>query len=282
MPRISSSSWTVPSSPPGPCRAMNATSGRSSFSRATRSAPGSISTTSWPSERSASSTRAPERSETCALERASAGEHRDAHQPSPSACAASGRTSAHLAAPARRLRRGTPVLARDRLVQRHLLPDHLADAADPLADLVRGEAEKLSRIELDPRAVDVGGRAGDEGDVLAQRLGEQVARVDVVGQRRPAEQPALGPAPVALRREVALERVEHRVAALAVDLGEARRRSRASGPRRSTRRRSTGSESRCRGRWPACRARSSPSPAAARTPSRAGSRGRGSSRSVPT
>ena len=64
MPRISSSSCTVPSSPPTPCIATKATSGRSATRRLTRSAPTSIGSTSWPSRSSASSTRAPERSET--------------------------------------------------------------------------------------------------------------------------------------------------------------------------------------------------------------------------
>ena len=49
---------------PRPCSATNATSGRSAASRSTRSAPTSIATTSCPSRASASSTRAPERSET--------------------------------------------------------------------------------------------------------------------------------------------------------------------------------------------------------------------------
>src|SRR3954468_4626602 len=64
MPRISSSSWTVPSSPSRPCMATKATSGRSARSRSTRSASASIEITSCPSRSRASSTRAPDRSET--------------------------------------------------------------------------------------------------------------------------------------------------------------------------------------------------------------------------
>ena len=60
--------------------------------------------------------------------------------------------------------------------------------------------------------VEVGAAAGDEGDVLAQRARQQVGRVDVVGQRRPDEQAALGIGPLGLAREVLGERVEHRVA----------------------------------------------------------------------
>ena len=138
--------------------------------------------------------------------------------------------------------------------------------------------EKLSRIELrPPPPVDVGGGAGDEGDVLAQRLGEQVGGVDVGGQGGPDEHAALRPGPGGLLGEVALERLEHRVAPRPVDRRRGCRRSSASGPRRSTRARSTGRGSRCRGRWPACRAPSSPSRAAAPPPSPAGSRARGSS-----
>ena len=51
--------------------------------------------------------------------------------------------------------------------------------------------EKLSRIEFRAALVDVGGLAGDEGDVVAERPGQQVAGVDVVGQRRPDEEASL-------------------------------------------------------------------------------------------
>src|ERR1700727_2258642 len=64
MPRISSSSWTVPSSPSRPCSATNATSGRSPLSSSTRPGPTSTGRTSWPSRCSASWTRAPDRSDT--------------------------------------------------------------------------------------------------------------------------------------------------------------------------------------------------------------------------
>ncbi len=62
--RISSSSWTVPSSPPLPCRAMNAASGRSARSVRTMCWSTSSSRTSCPSRRRAASALSPERRET--------------------------------------------------------------------------------------------------------------------------------------------------------------------------------------------------------------------------
>ena len=51
-------------------------------------------------------------------------------------------------------------------------------------------------------AVEVGGVAGHEGNVVAQRPREQVGRVDVVGQRRPDKEATGGPSPLGLRGEV--------------------------------------------------------------------------------
>src|SRR4029453_13341387 len=68
--------------------------------------------------------------------------------------------------------------------------------------------------------VEVGGAAGDEGDVLAQGFGEQVGGVDVVGQRRPEEEPALGPNPGRLLGKVPIEGGEHRLPTGPVDLDE--------------------------------------------------------------
>src|SRR5258707_1072066 len=63
--RISSSSCTAPSSPSRPCRATNATSGAACSRRCTRSPPTSIAGAWGPSRSSASSTRAPDLSDTC-------------------------------------------------------------------------------------------------------------------------------------------------------------------------------------------------------------------------
>src|SRR5215210_3086737 len=60
-PRISSRSWSVPSSPPRPCIATKTNSGSSSRIRRTKRASGSITVTSKPSVPSASAARPPER-----------------------------------------------------------------------------------------------------------------------------------------------------------------------------------------------------------------------------
>src|SRR5215212_4370510 len=110
---------------------MKTQSGRVSFRTLTRSGPASRPTTSWPSVRSASSTRAPERSETW----------RSSDRPpfkTPT------RTSASPAAKRQdvrvfgRLRGHDRLLRGQGLVQRHLLGDDLADPPDALADLVLG------------------------------------------------------------------------------------------------------------------------------------------------
>ena len=117
---------------------------------------------------------------------------------------------------------------------------------------------------------------GHEGDVLAQRLREQIRRVDVGRAASPRRTvPRSGrvqlPAPESGARAPRASR-----------RGESDRRRRgcrcrrASDPRRSTRGRSTGRGSRCRGRSPASRARSSPSPAAGPPPSPGGFPARGS------
>ena len=69
--------------------------------------------------------------------------------------------------------------------------------------------------------LDVCGLAGDEGDVLSKRLGQQVSGVDVAGEGRPDEQPPGRLGPARLRREVTLERGDHRVSALAIDPDQA-------------------------------------------------------------
>ena len=176
---------------------------------------------------------------------------------------------------------GYSVLAGDRPVQLHLLLDHGADPLDPLADPIRGRGGEVEPHRRAPAPVGVGRGSRDEGDVFAQRPRQQVRRVDVGGQRRPAEEPSGRARPGRLRREEALERVQHRVAPLAVDVAQVADVVAPTAPRRSTRGRSTGSGSTCRGPPPACRAPPSPSPAAARTATRAGSRARGSSRRCP-
>ncbi len=108
----------------------------------------------------------------------------------------------------------------ERAVERHLLAHDLADAADALADVVLAAAGEVQPHRAAPAAVEVGGLARHERHVVAQRPREQVGGVDEVGQRGPDEQAAAGARPLGLGREVLGERVEHRVAARAVDLGE--------------------------------------------------------------
>ena len=286
MPRISSSSCGVPSSPPGPCRAMKATSGRSSLSERTRSASASRGTTSWPSEARASSTRAPERSDTCRsselppfstatfMTSTAATGGAAARQP------AEPRASGDPVAPdAERRRRRNCVLGGDRLVQPDLLADDGADPPDALADLVVvGPGEVQPHGVAAPLPVDIRRSAGHEGHVLAQRLRQQVGGVDVVRERRPDEEPAARPGPRRLGREVALERLEHRVATGAVDVAEAVDVSPPAILREVLEREVLGERRGAEvGRLLAER-RSSPSPGGARPPSRGGCRGRGSSR----
>src|SRR3954452_17835046 len=220
MSRISSSSWGVPSSPLGPWRAMKATSGRSSLSERTSPASASMGITSWPSDTSASSTRAPERSETC----------RSSELP-PFSTATFMRESGlpvgatewdHIRRLGAFRRRDHAVLGGDRLVQPDLLPDDGADPADPLADLVLVRSREVQAHRVAAlAAVHVGGRPGHERHVLAQRLRQQVRRIDVVRKRRPHEQPAGGVRPARLLGKVALHSLEHGVASAPVDVAEA-------------------------------------------------------------
>ena len=197
MSRISSSSCTVPSSPSRPCIAMKATSGDASRSRWIRSRPTSSATTSWPSRSSASSTRAPERSDTCrSSERPPFSTATLLTSPPPAASArdrlGSGSTSSPAVASARR-RLVDPhrlVLPGERAVELDLLGHDLADAADALADRVLVGAGEVQPHRVAPAAVEERRLARDEGHVVAQRAGEQVGRVDEVRQRGPDEQAA--------------------------------------------------------------------------------------------
>ncbi len=114
-------------------------------------------------------------------------------------------------------RRRDQVLAGDRPVELELLGDHGADPPHALGDLLLGLRREVEPHRARAAGVDEGGRARDEGDVLAQRLGEQVGGVDVVGERRPDEEAALRLRPGGLRWEEPRQRLEHRVAPRAVD-----------------------------------------------------------------
>ena len=218
IPSSSSSSWTVPSSPPRPCSATNATSGRSAVRRSTRSGPTSIGTTSWPSRSSACSTRAPERIETWRSSESPPLRTATFIRPCAAAAARGRRAPAPpCRAPARR-RRG--LRAGQRAVERELLAHHLADPPDALPDRVVADAGEVQPHLGAAAAVEVGRAAGDERHVLAQRAGQQVGRVDVVRQPRPDEQAALRARPGRLAREVLGQRLEHDVAPAPVDARE--------------------------------------------------------------
>ena len=146
-----------------------------------------------PSRSSASWTWAAERSET--LRSSERPPLSSATRLTARACAAAGRSAARRrqgrarrAAGARlgRLRPG------ERPVERDLLGDDLADPPHALADVVLADAREVQPHRRAAAAVEVRGPPGDERDVLLpQRPRQQVGGVDVVGQRRPDEQPAL-------------------------------------------------------------------------------------------
>ena len=88
----------------------------------------------------------------------------------------------------------------ERAVERDLLAHDLADPPHALADVVLADAGEVQPHRRAAAAVEVRRAAGHERDVLAQRAGEQVGRVDVVGQRGPDEQAALRAASTSPRR----------------------------------------------------------------------------------
>ena len=269
----------MPSSPPRPCSATKATSAFASSSRSTRSGPDVDlrHVVAEPLQRVLHLGGGAQRD--LALERAAALEERD-----PAHCARrrSGRTfgpaprSGSAAGAGARLRR---LRAGQRPVQRDLLGDDLADPPHALADVVLADAGEVQPHRRAAAPVEVRRAAGHERDVLLpQRPRQQVGRVDVVGQRRPDEQPALRPRPRRLAREVLGERVEHRVAPPPVELGQ---RAEVAAPVALGEvgdARSAASAATSRGRCRPCRGSSSPAPAAAPRSSRAAARARGSSR----
>ena len=218
IPSSSSSSWTVPSSPPRPCSATKATSGRSAVSRSTRSGPTSIGDhlVAEPVERVLHARARAQRD--LPLERVAALEDRDLHP----ALRRSGstRASGSGAAVPRPAAGSGGLRAGQRAVERELLAHDLADPPDALADRVVADAGEVQPHLRAAAAVEVGRAAGDERDVLAQGAGQQVGGVDVVRQPRPDEQAALRARPGRLAREVLGQRLEHDVAPAAVDARE--------------------------------------------------------------
>src|SRR5204863_9099899 len=114
-------------------------------------------------------------------------------------------------------RRGEPG---QRAVQLDLLTYHLADAPDALADVLLADPGEVQPHRGAATPVDKGGSAGYERHVLLEAAGEQVGRVDVVGQGGPDEQPALRMRPLRFTGELLGQRIEHHVAPAAVDLGQ--------------------------------------------------------------
>ena len=174
---------------------MNATSGRSARSVRTRCWSTSISSTSWPSRRSAASALAPERRLTS----------RSSDRPPFSTATRISRLPR-----GRGAARSSPSTARPR-------------RRTPSLITASGTPEKFRRIESPPRPSRNAPRPGTNAtSCCSLARGEQVGGVEVVGQGRPDEQAALGLAPVRLGRHLLLERAQHRVAAGAVDAVEAR------------------------------------------------------------
>ena len=193
----SSSSCTVPSSPSRPCRATNATSGAASRSRATRSPP-DVDADDLVAEALERVLDARARAQRdLALERAAALEDRDAAHRAPApalrGAAAAGRRPGSSAGGTRDGARGRrPAPAGQRAVQRRPARGRPRRCgARPRG--CRPRRRRRSSAASTSRRGRRGRRArpGHERDVVAQRAGEQVGRVDEVGQRRPDEQAAL-------------------------------------------------------------------------------------------
>src|SRR5207302_9814175 len=110
------------------------------------------------------------------------------------------------------------ILAGERSVESDLLADDFSEALDPLTDLVLSHTGEVEAHRGPASPIQERGPTGHERDVLVQGAREQIGRVDVVRQRRPDEQPALGMGPFRLAREMLGQRVKHHVAAAAVDL----------------------------------------------------------------
>src|SRR5918992_1287749 len=216
IPRVSSSACTVPSSPPRPCRQMNATSGASSMREPVVPSSMSRGWTSWPrrsrpcctlfpvtKEMSRSIEVPPRRTTTRAIPRSlpfrARGEAGGAGAPPRAALRTAFQVAAELHALA------------------HDLGEQLDAAPYPLG---------LDEGEVQPHVV-LAGLPGVEA--LARHVGD-VARdgprqhrrcVEVRGQGSPHEEPALGVRPVDLLGHELREGFEHRVAALPVHAGEA-------------------------------------------------------------
>ena len=182
----------MPSSPSRPCRARKQTSGASSRSRRTRSWSTSMPCDSWPRRLSASSTRAPERSETSrSSERPPLRTATRLMAGGPSARASGwscGRAAAAARRPAPDRASGAVASARragagrepgQRAEQLQLLGDDLADAPDALADVRVADAGEVQPHRRAAAAVEVGAAPRHERDVALQRAGEQVGGVDL-------------------------------------------------------------------------------------------------------
>ena len=238
-PRISSSSCTVPSSPPGPCRATNATSGRSALERRDQLG-ADVDRHHLVAERDERvlDPRAAAQGD-LALQAAAALEHGDLHSASAGRRNGTTEPSADPAAPGREAEEAGGTFG-DRFVEVDLSADHGADAADALADLVRRRGGEVEPHRRAPAAVDVGGRAGDEGDVVAQRLRQAGpwcrCRTGASPSRTAPRRDATSGHPRGSSPRA--HRASRRGARGRCRGG--RRRTRASGPRRSTRGRGTG------------------------------------------
>ena len=223
----SSSSWTVPSSPSGPCSARNATSGAASRSRGTRSPPTSIpiDVVPEPLERGLDPRAGAQRH--LALEGPAALQHRDrAHDRRGAAVrgrrrAGSGSTSAIRASSAGAGRPGRRARAGERPVQPDLLLDDGADPAHALADACRRSSRRSSAASPSrrDRRRTRRGRGRTRRSHAARGPGGRSCRCSRAASPRRTCRPRAASTSPPVRSD-SCERLEHHVAAAVVQRAE--------------------------------------------------------------
>src|SRR5215203_2800013 len=219
MPRVSRSAWTVPSSPPGPCRQIKAASGEISISVPVVASSISSGWTSWPRRSRACWTRLPVRTDTSrSIECPPRSTARRATRP----LTVRARSEAGGAGAANRA--WAPVGAAFQVAaQLHALPDHLGEQLYAATNPLRFHKREVEPHVVLPRPCrpSVESLARYVGDVPRYGAGEHRRRVQVRGKCCPHEEPAFWVGPVDLSGHELGQGVEHRVAALLVHHGQA-------------------------------------------------------------
>src|SRR4030095_5774509 len=101
---------------------------------------------------------------------------------------------------------------------REAAPDGAAQSGDPLLDAVRRDVREVEAHRVVAAPIRVERLARHERDVLFERLGEQLARIDRRRHLGPDAEAALCSGPGAALWEVLFQRPNHHVATLAVDI----------------------------------------------------------------